>query len=106
LYRQLDGVDYNWEYPGYRMGLGYLEEKEILKVPSDRFPSHGAQDYEGLAALVEETALVFRASGRLVTLAYYPDKRQERCCCALAAPPSPACCSWSASRGTSTCCTP
>merc|ERR1719238_1617844 len=27
---EFDGEDYNWEYPGYRMGRGYLEEKEII----------------------------------------------------------------------------
>jgi len=84
---QLDGIDYNWEYPGYRfendmseilsdcldiieqlllrMGLGYLEEKEVLK------------DYEGLASLLRETKLLFKESGRVVTVAYYPDTRQE-----------------------------
>jgi len=62
---QLDGIDYNWEYPGYRMGLGYLEEKEVLK------------DYEGLASLLKETKLLFKESGRVVTMAYYPDTRQE-----------------------------
>ena len=48
------------------MGMGYLEEKEILK------------DYEGLAALVKETAKVLEEQGKVVTLAYYPDTRQER----------------------------
>ena len=52
---ELDGVDYNWEYPGYRMGRGYLEEKEIYK------------DYEGLATLVKETKIVFQESGRVVS---------------------------------------
>ena len=78
---QLDGIDYNWEYPGYRlpddthieikinkcclfrMGLGYLEEKEVLK------------DYEGLASLLRETKLLFKESGRVITMAYYPDTR-------------------------------
>jgi len=63
---EFDGVDYNWEYPGYRMGRGYLEEKEIYK------------DYEGLATLVKETKLVFKESGRVVSVAYYPDTRQEQ----------------------------
>ena len=48
----------------FRMGLGYLEEKEVLK------------DYEGLASLLRETKLLFKESGRVVTLAYYPDTRQ------------------------------
>ena len=47
-----------------RMGLGYLEEKEVLK------------DYEGLASLLRETKLLFKESGRVVTVAYYPDTRQ------------------------------
>ena len=63
---QLDGVDYNWEYPGYRMGKGYLAEKEILK------------DYEGLAKLLEETRQVFKATGKEITMAYYPDTKQEK----------------------------
>ena len=46
-----------------RMGMGYLEEKEVLK------------DYEGLAALLRETKLLFKESGRVVTMAYYPDTR-------------------------------
>ena len=63
---RLDGVDYNWEYPGYRMGRGYLEEKEIMK------------DYEGLAKLISETKTLFAGSNRVVSMAYYPDTRQER----------------------------
>ena len=60
---ELDGVDYNWEYPGYRMGRGYMEEKEIMK------------DYEGLVALIKETKKMFQ--DRVVSVAYYPDTRQE-----------------------------
>ena len=45
--------------------MGYLEEKEVLK------------DYEGLASLLRETKLLFKESGRVVTMAYYPDTRQE-----------------------------
>ena len=26
---QLDGVDYNWEYPEYRMGKGYSDEEGV-----------------------------------------------------------------------------
>jgi len=62
---QLDGVDYNWEYPGYRMGKGYMEEKEILK------------DYEGLASLLKETKDAFASSEKVITMAYYPDTKQE-----------------------------
>ena len=39
----LDGVDYNWEYPGYAFGRGYLSEAEVRA------------DYEGLHRLLEET---------------------------------------------------
>jgi len=63
---QLDGVDYNWEYPGYRMGQGYMEEKEILK------------DYEGLNSLVQETREAFMDSDKVITMAYYPDSKQEK----------------------------
>jgi len=63
---ELDGVDYNWEYPGYRMGKGYLGEKEVLK------------DYEGLKKLVSETKEAFKESKKVVTMAYYPDTKQEK----------------------------
>ena len=62
----LDGVDYNWEYPGYVMGRGYGSDGAV------------ARDYDGLRKLVEETAAAFGASGRVVTLSYYPDGRQEQ----------------------------
>ena len=38
-----DGVDYNWEYPGYEFGRGYLPEAELKA------------DYDGLGALLRET---------------------------------------------------
>eukprot|EP00092_Neocalanus_flemingeri_P002693 GFUD01002883.1.p1 GENE.GFUD01002883.1~~GFUD01002883.1.p1 ORF type:complete len:354 (+),score=133.72 GFUD01002883.1:52-1113(+) len=63
---QLDGVDYNWEYPGYRMGKGYMNEKEILK------------DYEGLAKLLQETREAFKSNKKVITMAYYPDTKQEK----------------------------
>lgn len=62
----LDGVDYNWEYPGYAFGRGYLSEAEV------------AADYTGLFKLLEETHAAFAPSGRVITMAYYPDGRQER----------------------------
>lgn len=62
---QLDGVDYNWEYPGYRMGKGYLDEKEILK------------DYEGLKSLLSETKEILKGTNKVITMAYYPDTKQE-----------------------------
>ena len=70
----LDGVDYNWEYPGYDFRRGYLPEEEIRR------------DYEGLIKLLRETRAAFDASGRALTLAYYPDGRQERLLNELGAP--------------------
>jgi len=61
----LDGVDYNWEYPGYVMGRGYQSEAEIKR------------DYRGLRALVKETRHALGTAAP-ITLAYYPDVRQER----------------------------
>jgi len=63
----LDGVDYNWEYPGYQFGRGYLAEAEVVA------------DYKGLSMLVKETKRHFSAKGtpKVVTMAYYPDGRQE-----------------------------
>jgi GH18 family chitinase len=72
------GVDINWEYPGYEFGKGYLPEAEIQK------------DYEGLRLLLGDIRRAFdRFQGRrieagqidfhrwVITLAYYPDGRQE-----------------------------
>lgn len=67
---ELDGVDYNWEYPGYSFRGGYMPEKEI------------AADYKGLSLLIKETKELFASKGSLagaaVTMAYYPDGRQEQ----------------------------
>ena len=67
-----DGVDLNWEYPGYTFGKGY-EEDAAVKA-----------DWDGLAALVTDVRTAFAAKGRaagsgrdIITLAYYPDGRQE-----------------------------
>lgn len=64
----LDGVDYNWEYPGYRFGSGYMPEAEV------------DADYQGLAALINDTQRLFAKGNRsrVVTMAYYPDSRQEQ----------------------------
>jgi len=65
----LDGVDYNWEYPGYSFGRGYLSEAEV------------DADYKGLAKLVSSTRKMFQKRGwdsKVITLAYYPDGRQEK----------------------------
>ena len=61
----LDGVDYNWEYPGYDFRRGYLPEREVEK------------DYDGLRALCAETRAAL-GDAAAITLAYYPDGRQER----------------------------
>eukprot|EP00434_Breviolum_minutum_P027459 symbB.v1.2.024277.t1/scaffold2286.1/size83374/2 len=65
----LDGVDYNWEYPGYRFGQGYLSDSEVQA------------DYEGLSKLLFATREIFTQRGwtnKVITLAYYPDGRQEQ----------------------------
>ena len=60
-----DGVDYNWEYPGYSFGTGYAPDAEVQK------------DYDGLVSLLKETREAF-GPDKIITLAYYPDKRQEQ----------------------------
>ena len=59
-------MDYNWEYPGYAFGSGYKAEAEV------------DADYAGLRALLQDTADAFRESSRVITMAYYPDGRQEQ----------------------------
>ena len=71
----LDGVDYNWEYPGYDFRRGYLPEAEV------------EADYDGLAALCAETRAAL-AAGAVITMAYYPDGRQERLLAARRVPAS------------------
>ena len=64
-----DGVDYNWEYPGYDFGRGYLPDSELRA------------DYDGLGKLLRETRAAFSegsARARSITMAYYPDGRQEQ----------------------------
>ena len=62
---ELDGVDLNWEYPGYEFGRGYLDEAAIER------------DYRGLRLLLKALHAAFAPTGRIITLAYYPDGRQE-----------------------------
>ncbi len=57
--RGFDGVDYNWEYPGYRFGKGYLSADEIRR------------DYDGLLALLRETREALGPAA-VITMAYYP----------------------------------
>ena len=61
---QLDGVDYNWEYPGYQMGRGYLSPEKVEK------------EYRGLLDLLKETRQVL-GTNKTITMSYYPDGRQE-----------------------------
>ena len=61
----LDGVDLNWEYPGYDFKTGYASD-DILQ-----------RDYRGMAKLLKALHEAFAPTGRTVTLAYYPDGKQE-----------------------------
>lgn len=60
-----DGVDINWEYPGYLFGQGYLSEEEIEK------------DYKGLILFLKSLRKAL-GDDKIITMAYYPDQRQER----------------------------
>jgi len=62
---RFDGVDYNWEYPGYEFGRGYLSDSQVKA------------DYDGLLALFKETRAALGASQQ-ITMSYYPDSRQEQ----------------------------
>lgn len=59
-----DGVDLNWEYAGYAFGSGYKPDGEV------------EADYAGLAQLLRSLRRALPA-GAPLTLAYYPDGRQE-----------------------------
>lgn len=61
--KRLDGVDINWEYPGFRFGQGYLSEEEV------------AADYSGLHHLLVELRQHLPAP-YVISAAYYPDARQ------------------------------
>jgi GH18 family chitinase len=73
-----NGVDYNWEYPGFVFGSGYQSEDDV------------EADYQGLEKLLADTRAAFDAAAakaptgsiaarrRLITLAYYPDGKQEQ----------------------------
>ena len=69
----MDGVDYNWEYPGYQFGRGYMPDDEVDK------------DYAGLLALVKETRELL-GDKVTMTMSYYPDGRQESLLVKLNAP--------------------
>lgn len=59
-----DGVDYNWEYPGFAFGSGYKAQAEV------------DADYKGFRQLVKQTRRALGADA-VLTLAYYPDLKQE-----------------------------
>ena len=61
----LDGVDLNWEYPGYDFRTGYQQDALL------------ENDWKGLASVVRKLHQALWPSGRIVTMAYYPDKKQE-----------------------------
>ena len=61
----LDGVDYNWEYPGYQFGKGYDSDFETRK------------DYTALHQLLKKTRNKL-GPNKIITLAYYPDLKQEQ----------------------------
>ena len=61
----LDGVDLNWEYPGYDFKTGYASDDVLQK------------DYRGMAKLLKVLHEAFAPKGRVITLAYYPDGKQE-----------------------------
>jgi chitinase len=71
----LDGVDINWEYPGFAFGRGYHKNPGAVR-----------QEFAALADLLKDLRDAFdvvaddRSQSRdsfLVTAAYYPDGRQE-----------------------------
>ena len=63
-----DGADLNWEYPGYAFGAGYGPDAQVDK------------EWRGLATLLKEAHPQFKERGLTLSLAYYPDGRQESTC--------------------------
>ncbi len=60
--RKLDGVDLNWEFPGFQFGKGYAADYE--------------REWGQLAQLMRD--LREALPGKVLTMAYYPDGRQEQ----------------------------
>ena len=60
--KKLDGVDYNWEYPGHSFQTGYSEARI-------------SREWRGLKLLLEETRRALPEA--VISVAYYPDGRQE-----------------------------
>lgn len=65
---EFDGVDFNWEYPGYRFGTGYLPDAEVEK------------DYRGLMLILEETRAAL-GSDAPITMSYYPVRKRPVVSC-------------------------
>lgn len=64
----IPNFDLNWEYPGYSFSHGYLPKEEVER------------DYRGLAALAKDIRQAFDKLGQpmVLSLAYYPDGKQEQ----------------------------
>ena len=60
------GVCARGRYPGYRLGSGWESDDKVFR------------DYRGLMKLAKLMRARFKPMGRIITLAYYPDGRQER----------------------------
>ena len=54
------------EYPGFAFGSGYQADEAVER------------EYKGLRRLLKLLHGAFAPSGRIVTMAYYPDQRQEQ----------------------------
>jgi chitinase len=61
------GVDYNWEYPGFNFESGYTNDLKKLRT-----------DWDTLRDLIIETKKAFGDPRGIVTVAYYPDGKQEK----------------------------
>jgi len=65
LQLELNGVDLNWEYPGYDFRSGYQDERSVRL------------EYQGLFNLIKEMHAEFVKNDLIITMAYYPDGKQE-----------------------------